>query len=143
MATIKIITCENCNAEMTSDHWTLSDHYDNGARYRRAFHTQAHCEMIQAMRRKQQNADRITEEGRQRQIELSEEMRERKNNAVIVDDAALLDEYLERYDAIERDMVKRREAQNFIDHAEVMRLTSIYKQEQSTFRARRRQEANN
>lgn len=139
----RTITCENCGTEMTRDRWILSNEYDNGARYRRVFHTDAHCQMIQAQRRSLQNADRITEEGRQRQIALSEEMRERKNNAVIVDDLDLLNEYFERYDAIDRDTVKRREAQNFIDHAEVMRLTAIYKQEQAAFRARLRQSASN
>lgn len=132
-------TCERCSTEITRDRWVLSDQYDNGSRYRRVYHSDAHCEMMQAMRRMWANLDRITEEGRQRQIVLGQEMRERKNSAVIIDDAALMDEYLQRFDAIELDMVKRREAQSFIDSAEVTCLTEAYKAEQAAYRASRKE----
>lgn len=133
------ITCPKCGIEMTHDHWVLSQEYDNGSRYRRTFHTEAHCALANAQRQSLRNADRITEQGQERQRELSAEMRERRNRPG-VNEAALMDEYLRRYDAIEADTVAERQSQNAIDHAEVMRLTVAYKAEQAAYRVRTRRE---
>ena len=132
------ITCVKCGIEMTRDRWVLSHEYDNGSRYRRAFHTEAHCAVINARRAAFLNADSITEQGQARQRELSAEMRERRN-VPGVDEAVLLDEYVRRFDAINAETVAQREAQNAIDHAEVMRLVAIYNTEQAAYRRNRRE----
>ena len=75
----------------------------------------------------------VEEQGQQRQRELSDEMRERKNTPG-VDESTLLEEYLRRYGDIEADTVAQRQEQNAIDHAEVMRLAAVYKAEQAAYR---------